>query len=131
MKTQLEKLNKLTNDLVENNREQLQELIEESDCLFCIARDDGYFIYVNQAWVNHLGHSMEELTSNPWLSFVHNEDVQKTRKAAEDMKIQDVIGFTNRYRTKGGEYHTLKWTALRWNEARITYAIAEDLTNNE
>ncbi len=42
--------------------------------LLCIATFDGHFKEVNPAWKAALGLTIEELTSKPFIDFVHPED---------------------------------------------------------
>ena len=41
----------------------------------CLATYDGYFRRVNPAFERTLGYTIEELTSRPFLDFVHPEDL--------------------------------------------------------
>ena len=45
----------------------------------CIAGFDGYLHHLNPAWTERLGWTAEELQAEPWLSFVHPDDVEATR----------------------------------------------------
>ena len=48
--------------------------------LFCIAHPNGYFDRVNENFTRVLGYSAAELTSHPFLEFVHPDDEEKTRE---------------------------------------------------
>lgn len=99
------------------------ELFDE---LLCEAYQNGYFRWVNVQWQKHLGWTFEELTSRPWIAFVHPDDVEKTVAAADEMRIHGVANFENRYLHKDGK----KWVRLRWetipfNGTGIAYAKAK------
>jgi PAS domain S-box-containing protein len=109
-----------------------QEFIKLFDLaldMLCIGSLDGYFKLVNPAWEKVLGHSAEELTSRPWLDFVHPDDLEATIR--EGKKLQagaHVIRFRNRYRDKEGAYHWLSWMATPDIESGTIYAVARDIT---
>lgn len=101
--------------------------------LICVANLDGYFTKLNPAWSHVLGYSLEELLGKPYMEFVHPEDRESTREVlGEIAKGQDLRGFTNRYRTKDGEYRWLEWTcpAVQPGDS-FMYAIARDATDKK
>ena len=98
--------------------------------LFCIATLDGYFSRINVNFPKVLGYSEEKLISQPFLDFVHPDDVGDTVKVMQDLlKGMPVVRFCNRYRHAEGYYITLEWTAQAIpNEGNI-FAVARDITN--
>jgi PAS domain S-box-containing protein len=97
--------------------------------MLAIANLDGYFIHLNPAWQRILGFTAEELSSQPYLEFVHPEDREKTKvemgKVAEGIPVTD---FENRYRCKDGSYKYLAWTGFPFLEEGLVYAVARDVT---
>jgi len=80
--------------------------------LLCIAGYDGYFKRVNPAFERALGFTADELLSQPFLSFVHPDDRERTASAAGQMlDATSLMPFENRYRCKDGSYKSLQWTA--------------------
>jgi PAS domain S-box-containing protein len=100
--------------------------------LFCIAGFDGYFKRVNPAWEKTFGYASEEFLSKPFETFLHPDDVEKTRQEfARQQAGQGVIGFENRYRCKDGSYRWLLWNAHPLVEEQVIFASARDLTERK
>jgi len=77
--------------------------------LLAIAGYDGYFKWVGAAWERALGWSPEELTSHPWLFFVHPDDEAATVEEARQLFAgRETVEFENRYRDKKGSWHWLR-----------------------
>ena len=77
--------------------------------LFCIADLHG-FRRVNPMFCKTLGYSADELTSRPFLDFVHPDDLAATQNAVAELEQgKDVVLFENRYRCKDGSYRWLSW----------------------
>jgi PAS domain S-box-containing protein len=58
--------------------------------LLCIAGFDGYFKRLNPSWERVLGYRIEDLTSSPFLDFVHPDD-----RAATIAEMQKLIAGQN------------------------------------
>ena len=97
--------------------------------MLCIAGFDGYFKVVNPAWERILGYSTEELTSRPWLDFIHPDDVESTIREGNKLRSgAEVILFRNRYRTRDGSYRWLSWMATPNLDRGEIYAVGRDIT---
>ncbi|HCF26799.1 MAG TPA: PAS domain S-box protein [Cyanobacteria bacterium UBA11049] len=97
--------------------------------LLAIANFDGYFTWVSPSWENTFGWTAKELTVQPWLSFVHPEDREKTRKAGQQLGAgNEVVAFENRYRCKDGSYRWLSWRRQPLVEEKSIYSTAIDVT---
>jgi diguanylate cyclase (GGDEF)-like protein/PAS domain S-box-containing protein len=108
---------------------EARTFFENSLDLLAIADTQGRFLRVNPAWEHVLGYSAEELTSRPFLEFVHEEDHARTLGAIEALVLgKQVRSFRNRYRAKDG---TLRW--LDWNtqpeEGGRLFCVARDVTD--
>jgi PAS domain S-box-containing protein len=111
---------------------------ETSARFFEISRDllgtaalDGHFTSVNPAWTETLGWTPEEITSVPFVDFVHPEDLERT--VTETQKLFDGIDsvdFENRYRAKDGSWRWLTWQARLSPEEQLIYARATDITDS-
>jgi len=97
--------------------------------LFCIASMDGYFLRVNKNFPRVLGYSAEELTSHPFLDFVHPDDLEKTNlEVVRLANGEPCIQFLNRYRHADGHYIWFEWSAQTAPEERAIYAVARDVS---
>jgi diguanylate cyclase (GGDEF)-like protein/PAS domain S-box-containing protein len=106
-----------------------EQLFTMSLDMLAIAGFDGVFRVVNPAWEKTTGLSVAELTSKPYIEFVHPDDRAAT--IAEGGKLAQgakTISFRNRYRCKDGSYKWLEWTAAPVAEQSLIYAIARDIT---
>ena len=101
--------------------------------MLCTAGFDGCFQDLNPAWERVLGWSIEELTSRPFIDFVHPEDVEATAAVAGSLFENDsqTVSFENRYRAKDGSYRWLLWTARSSQADQRLYATAHDITDRK
>jgi PAS domain S-box-containing protein len=112
--------------------EEFMNLFELSQDMLCIAGFDGYFKLVNPAWERVLGYSPEELTSRPWLDFVHPGDIEATiNEGNKLLSGAPVIHFRNRYRARDGSYKWLSWMSTPYPKRGMIYAIARDITESK
>ena len=110
-------------------RERERQFTDSLD-LMAVADLDGYFKRVNPAWTRALGWTAAEMTSGPWLDFVHPDDRQPTLAASAGLaRGLDVVTFENRYRHKDGSWRWLAWhtPAPRPGETTL-FASARDVT---
>ena len=96
--------------------------------LLCIAKPDGYFKTVSPAVTPLLGWTQEEFLARPFLDFIHPDDREATRQAAEQHFQSDapLLHFENRYQHKDGSWRVLSWCATRHEQ--LVYATARDMT---
>src|ERR1700756_3338935 len=46
--------------------------------LICTASFDGHFVDVNPAWKDVFGYESDELTTQPFVDFIHPDDLERT-----------------------------------------------------
>ncbi|MCG8569019.1 MAG: PAS domain S-box protein [Spirochaetes bacterium] len=110
---------------------QFQSIFEMSLDLICIADiNTTTFKRVSPSFTQTLGYTEDELLSCSFLDFIHPDDIQPTIDLIENelKKGIKVLRFTNRYRTKQGNYLFLNWSSHPVPEEGITYSIAHDIT---
>ncbi len=94
--------------------------------LVCIYGQDGYFKQLNPAWEKVLGWTQSELRSQPWIEFVHPNDVESTQRALHWCNQDDLVEYENRYRHKDGSYRWLFWRVAQAEDG--LYGVAKDTT---
>ncbi len=113
-------------------RDELDRFFTLSLDLMCIADVDGYFRKLSKAWEKTLGYTLGELTSRPYLEFVHPDDRETTLAEASKLASGlDVLGFENRYRCVDGSYRWLLWSVTIAPDGRTHYAVARDVTDRK
>jgi PAS domain S-box-containing protein len=100
--------------------------------LSAVAAFDGSFKKLNPAWEKMLGWTIEELTSGEPESFIHPDDIEKTRRAMRKVVMgNNVTTFENRYRCKDGSFRWLLWSSSPDVNRRLIYASALDITERK
>lgn len=84
---------------------------------------------LSPSWVDHLGYALEDMLGTDYRDYIHPEDLNMTSKAA-DMLYSDkrIASFVNRYRTKNGNYISLRWCAQKDETTDMICATATDVT---
>jgi diguanylate cyclase (GGDEF)-like protein/PAS domain S-box-containing protein len=110
--------------------DSIHRLFELSRDMLGTASADGYFTRLNPAWERTLGWTRAELLAEPFISFVHPDDVDATTQQAARLTGSDgatVVEFENRYRTRDGAYRRIEWTAVA--DQGVSYFAARDVTD--
>jgi len=116
-----------------------REAQEERDRFFTLSLDmlsiagfDGYFKRLNPAWERTLGFTLNELLAEPYLSFIHPADRERTEAQAQQIGTgADTVTFENRYRCKDGSYRWLSWAATAYPARQLLYSAARDITERK
>lgn len=109
-------------------------LFNLSQDLVCIADiATATFVLVNPSFPRVLGYSEQELTTRPFLEFLHPEDVEPTKTALSEKlaRGERVLHFENRYRCKDGGVRWLSWVSSPAPKEGLIYAIARDVTEQK
>ena len=116
----------------EDSPEDLTSYFENTPDLVCLANKEGFFKNVNQAVLDKLGYSKEELLSRPISSFIFPEDREITELTRREMfEGKPLLDFQNRYITKAGKIIWLHWTSLYFPHKESVFAIAKDITEKK
>lgn len=121
-------------DITERKRLELEreKLFTLSMDMICIAGVDGMLKKINPAWEKTLGWPEVELTSRPWIDFVHPDDIEMTLEAgAALLDGQTVNQFQNRYRCKDGSYRWLSWNSVPQLNEGLIFCVVRDVTEQK
>ena len=110
----------------------------DRDRFFGVATDllikvgfDGYFREVNGTCESILGWKPEHMIHQPWLSFIHPDDVDDTLRELKDVVTGlESYHFENRYRCRDGSYRWLRWKTQTVLEERLVYCAGSDITES-
>jgi PAS domain S-box-containing protein len=111
---------------LERDRERFLDIGSD---LQVIADSNGYYSWVSPTFEPMLGWTRAEMTSRPWIEFVHPDDINPS--IAEETSLfngNETIGFENRYLHKDGSYRWLSWKAHTYPQEQLIYAVAVDIT---
>lgn len=114
---------------IKEKEREVERLWDLSLDMICVAGFDGMFKKLNPAWQRTLGHPIAKLQSEPFLSFVHADDLESTREAAA--KLVDggeLIAFENRYRCGDGSYRWLQWSCKADAAKELIYGVCRDVS---
>lgn len=111
----------------------MTDFFEISNEMLCLANEHGIFTKVNAAWTKTLGWSADELTSRPYLDFVHPDDLAATTREAGLLAggEYETIQFENRYRCKNGDYRWLAWRVVPDRDSGAWICAAHDITRQK
>lgn len=100
--------------------------------IFCIANPQGYFTYVNPAYEKILGFTPAEVVSQPYLNFVHPDDVEATVSVAQQLASgQELSNFENRYRHKDGTYRWISWNITSTPNHELFYCAGHSISEQK
>lgn len=109
-----------------------EHIFNLSGALLVEASFDGRFKRINPAWARLLGWTVDELTSQPWLHFVHVDDRASTIEAGERLKSGiEVVNFENRYRHRDGSWRWISWNCTCSLQEQTIFAVAQDVTQRK
>jgi PAS domain S-box-containing protein len=100
--------------------------------LLCVLDFNGRFVRLNAAWETVLGYTRSELMSQPFVSFVHPDDRERT--VGQNQHVQSggqARLFENRYLCKDGSFRWLLWNSTRDEDRRVIYGVARDITERK
>jgi two-component system cell cycle sensor histidine kinase/response regulator CckA len=93
---------------------------------------DGYFTKINSSFETILGYAPKDFLSQQFISFVHVQDVEKTKAAlAEAINGKTNIYIENRYKCKDGSYKWIDWKVLSIKQDNKFIAVGRDITERK
>ena len=110
-------------------KNKIEQFFNLSLDYLCVGKTSGLFETLSPAFSRELGFSDKELRFKPFLNFIHEDDIEKTKN--EIGKLAQGITSTNfetRFKCKNGDYKLLNWNASPDAETGLIYAIARDIT---
>ena len=113
-------------------RELEDRFFDVSIDMLCFLDFSGYFKRLNPAWERTLGFTREELTSKPFIEFVHPDDRERT--LAQNARVKSgghALAFENRYLCKDGSYRWFLWNAAPDFDQEVIYSVARDITHHK
>ncbi|MBC7607131.1 MAG: PAS domain S-box protein, partial [Burkholderiales bacterium] len=114
------------------NANQLIQFFNISKDYFCVGNSKGFFEKVSSAFSKELGYSEDELLSQTFFNFFHEEDIEIVNKSME--KLGQGLNFTNfeaRLKCKTGGYKLLSWNCSPDRETGFLYGTARDITESK
>jgi PAS domain S-box-containing protein len=97
--------------------------------MLCFLDFNGYFKRLNPAWERTLGFTIKELTSRPFIEFVHPDDRERTLNQNREVRGGGkALAFENRYLCKDGSYRWFRWNAAPDSDEKVIYSVARDVT---
>ena len=111
----------------ELTREKERNLFALSRDLLCVVNQEGYFEHLSPSWEEHLGWTIDELKTQPFLDFIHPDDRQSSIDILARTPYEEISGFENRYRCRDGSYRLLLWSSRPGNDG-LVYGSAKDIT---
>lgn len=108
---------------------QIEGFLNVNLNMICVTDVAGNFVRVNHRFEEMIGYTSNELEGKAYLSFIHPDDLESTIIATQALaKRENITGFTNRYRTRNGQYRFLQWIA-KPGYGNYVYASAHDITD--
>jgi len=105
--------------------EKLNSFFSLSLDMLCIAGYDGYFKRLNQVWEKILGYTVDELCAQPYINFVHPDDIEATKVEAQKL-AQGIEADRKRSEEEQRKLNELLQTANKELEA-FSYSVSHDL----
>ncbi len=95
-----------------------------------IFSQNGRLIRVNPAFRKHLGYTDQELTSRPFVEFLHPHDIDTTEQLIDELKKGQHAGnLETRVRTHDGKWKWIVWHPSGWvDQEGLLYLYGRDIT---
>jgi len=114
--------------------DELERIFDLSPDMIGSGNLEGYFTRVNSSFEQILGYGINEFCEKPFLEYVHEEDVEVTKKALIDAatgKQKATFSTVNRYRCKDGTFKWIEWHVQAFVKENSFYAVGWDITERK
>ncbi|WP_296621662.1 PAS domain S-box protein, partial [Marivirga sp.] len=111
--------------------EELSLFFESAPEILAVVSPNGNFVKVNPAFCNLLGYTEEELTSQPFIDFIHPDDLEETTEEFGETITGErhANNFINRYKTKDGNYKWISWfSSDPFGQEGFVFSYGRDVT---
>ncbi|KKL89754.1 hypothetical protein LCGC14_1911530, partial [marine sediment metagenome] len=109
------------------HKSEASQLIDASLDVFCTLNTKGEFVYLSASAFQQWGFTPEELLGKPFMDFVIEEDIAKTKEiTALIRKGHNIKTFFNRYLKKDATIAYNLWSATWDDNSKLMYAVARD-----
>jgi PAS domain S-box-containing protein len=113
----------------EEKLKEYQYFFNNSHDLIAIT-NETHFEIINPNFQRVLGYSEKELLDEPFLNFIHPDDIDATIYELKKLNAgAETNNFTNRYRKKNGDYLLFEWNVSPDPITGKLYASARDITD--
>ena len=129
-----QRVKKLTDELFERDQmgKEVERIFNFSMDMIGSGNLEGYFTKINSSFRKLLGYSKKEILARPFIKFVHDDDVEKTKKALVDAaKGKKEIYIVNRYKCKDGSHKWIEWKVLSIVKENKFIAVGRDITEHK
>ena len=129
-----QRVKKLTDELLERDQmgKEVERIFNFSMDMIGSGNLEGYFTKINSSFRKLLGYSKKEILARPFIKFVHDDDVEKTRQALIDAgKGKKEIYIVNRYKCKDGSHKWIEWKVLSIVKENKFIAVGRDITEHK
>jgi len=105
--------------------EPMRILSELSPALMGVTDGEGRYQWINRAWPEKLGYSIEDLSTIHYTALIHPDD---RSKAVPPLGGEDARTAELRHSRKDGSYVWLDWSSLASQESGEHYTVGYDIT---
>ncbi|SHM77692.1 PAS domain S-box-containing protein [Cyclobacterium lianum] len=111
--------------------EEMSLMFQSAPEILAIASPKGYFVKVNPAFCEIIGYEESEIVGQPFIDFLHPEDLDKTSKEFTETVSgkRQAKNYINRYRTRSGEFRCISWNSSKpFGDEGMVFAYGYDIT---
>jgi len=112
--------------------DELERIFHLSTDMIGSGNLDGYFTRINSSFGRILGYTDEEFLAKPFIAFVHDEDIEKTKEAlSHAINANKEISIENRYKCKDGQYKWIEWKVSSISHENLFITVGREVTKQK